>query len=954
MENRERPRGRAMGRPDRSRSRSGDRSDSRRSSNFSRTSYGDTRHDRENRGNDQPHFRDSSRSGAYDEGARGGDRGGFQRQSFDGSRPPHEGGFGRQSSERGRGYGGDRGGDRSYGDRGGDRGYGDRGGDRGGRGGYSGDRGGDRGGYGGSRGGFGGDRGGRGGRGGGFGGGRGAPQDLGPPRTTAESIELFTNYFEVMSKPNWLLHQYHVDFDPPIESKRLRIGLLKQHDHLFANNKAFDGQTLYSLTKLEENITEIQSIKQFDQQTVNIRIKHTNEITSNSDEAVRMFNIIFKRCLFRCNFKEFGKDRAYYDFSNLIELNKYHLKVAAGYKASMGIYGNKLLLCTELAHKLINQDTVWDVMEGYYRNNGPDSYKQMCINELVGQTIMTNYNKKTYRIDDIDWDQKPTDTFPKKNGERISFEQYYREQYNIRIRETRQPLLVSLPKKSDKNAGNDSPILLVPELCALTGTVLLKGFERDFQMKKELDGVTKLNPEVRYDRLRRFLDTIQKQPEAQKDLDDWKISFSSDVVKVQATHLAPITIVFNNQSISNSERGWDKAMRNSHHLTSVHLIDWVLVFQPRDSNKANMFMDEIISIASPMNFRIERGQMCKIPDSRGSAGGLYASTIQQNYDPKRTQMFVCIVPNTNKDVYDAIKRTCCVENSIPSQVVTSNNINLNNMMKTKSVLTKIAIQMNCKLGGEIWGVNMPMKNIMVVGMDFYKDSAHKNTSVAAFVASINGVQENKLNCTKYFSRCALQQKGEEFHSNLQIFMRDALEKYNEKNNCLPDRIFIYRDGCGDGQFSGVFEFEIPQLKQAFVDVNPNYNPKLTMCIVKKRGNTRFFLKGNRGNEFVNAPMGTVVDNTIVKTEKKEFYLISQSSNQGTVNPTHFHVVEGAEHITPERLQILTYRFTHMYYNWPGQIRVPAQCHYAQKLAHLVGESLHRPHSPGLDELLFYL
>jgi hypothetical protein len=67
-----------------------------------------------------------------------------------------------------------------------------------------------------------------------------------------------------------------------------------------------------------------------------------------------------------------------------------------------------------------------------------------------------------------------------------------------------------------------------------------------------------------------------------------------------------------------------------------------------------------------------------------------------------------------------------------------------------------------------------MKNIMVVGMDFYKDSAQKNLSVAAFIASINGVQENKLNCTKYFSRCAMQQRGEEFSDSLQVFMRGKI------------------------------------------------------------------------------------------------------------------------------------------------------------------------------------
>lgn len=71
-------------------------------------------------------------------------------------------------------------------------------------------------------------------------------------------------------------------------------------------------------------------------------------------------------------------------------------------------------------------------------------------------------------------------------------------------------------------------------------------------------------------------------------------------------------------------------------------------------------------------------------------------------------MFVCIVPNTNKDVYDAIKRTCCLEFAVPSQVITSNNLKEQNMMKTRSVITKIAIQMHVKLGAEIWGVNIPV------------------------------------------------------------------------------------------------------------------------------------------------------------------------------------------------------------------------------------------------------
>lgn len=135
---------------------------------------------------------------------------------------------------------------------------------------------------------------------------------------------------------------------------------------------------------------------------------------------------------------------------------------------------------------------------------------------------------------------------------------------------------------------------------------------------------------------------------------------------------------------------------------------------------------------------------------------------------------------------------------------------------------------------------------MVIGMDFYKDSAQKNSSVCAFIASIDN-KESKLNCTKYFSRCHIQPRGQEFSNSLEMFMigfynsnlkiifsyyyfhsfcfvfpKDALAKYNEKNHTFPDRVIIYRDGVSDGQLDAVAEFEVPQIKKSFNYVSQEY------------------------------------------------------------------------------------------------------------------------------------
>jgi len=75
-------------------------------------------------------------------------------------------------------------------------------------------------------------------------------------------------------------------------------------------------------------------------------------------------------------------------------------------------------------------------------------------------------------------------------------------------------------------------------------------------------------------------------------------------------------------------------------------------------------------------------------------------------------------------------------------------------------------------------------------------------------------------------------------------------------------------------------------------------------------------------------------------------------NQGTVSPTHFIVVEGG--FSPDFIQKLAYRLTHMYFNWPGTVRVPAPCQYAHKLASMVGEHLHVIPGTSMENRLYYL
>ncbi|VTJ85674.1 Hypothetical predicted protein [Marmota monax] len=263
-------------------------------------------------------------------------------------------------------------------------------------------------------------------------------------------------------------------------------------------------------------------------------------------------------------------------------------------------------------------------------------------------------------------------------------------------------------------------------------------------------------------------------------------------------------------------------------------------------------------------------------------------------------MVVCILPDDRKNRYDEIKKYLCVKSPIPSQCVVAHTLTITWTLKT--MVVKIAQQMNCKMGGALWKVETGAP-------------------------------------------------GEELVDGLKNCLQGALNSWLRNVPHAPESIVVYRDGVGDGQLQALLDHEISELVSYLENECP-YSIKLTFIVVKKRINTRFFLKHNR--RLGNPAPGTVVDMMVTREQWYDFYIVSQSSTVGTVTPTHYNVIYDTVCLDPDTVQRLTYKLCHMYYNLPGIIRVPAPCHYAHKLAYLVGQSLHDQPSSLLANSLYYL
>lgn len=266
---------------------------------------------------------------------------------------------------------------------------------------------------------------------------------------------------------------------------------------------------------------------------------------------------------------------------------------------------------------------------------------------------------------------------------------------------------------------------------------------------------------------------------------------------------------------------------------------------------------------------------------------------------------------------------------------------LSNRRRIKSVVQKIALQINCKLGGTLWSLKIPAKNWMICGIDTFH-SAGRSHSVCGFVASLNDT------FTRWHS-LAYMQDGE-VGDHLKISFSKALETYRQVRGEFPSKVVIFRDGLGDGQLQYCKEYELDQILNCVKQFKLNIG--ICMIVVQKRINTRIFLKNQ--NELMNPNPGSILDHTVTKRNFPDFFLIPQHVSQGTVTPTHYIIIHDNIKLKVDHVQRLSYKLCHLYYNWAGTIRVPAPCQYAHKLAYLIGQHLGKLPPETLQNRLYYL
>lgn len=331
------------------------------------------------------------------------------------------------------------------------------------------------------------------------------------------------------------------------------------------------------------------------------------------------------------------------------------------------------------------------------------------------------------------------------------------QHHQVPVTDMEQPLLVSRPKKKDQQQGAGD-ILLLPQLCSLTG--LMEEMRANFTVMRDLAVHTRVGPENRFNKLTHFLREMNQNEAVRELMAQWGMRFAPNLTEVPARCL-PSEKIWQGRDGYNynpADAEWSREMRSKRLISCPPINQWAIICPRQMSHLASELAGALSRVANGMGMRLEGANMVQLNDNFTQS---YTTALRQLDDSY--SIVVCILSSNKKDLYDAIKKITCLERALPCQCIVQRTLNKKQMLM--SVATKVAIQMNCKLGGEVWAVEVPLKDLMVVGIDTYHDSAQKGMSACAFVASMN------VTLTRYYSRCTFLTRGQELTDGLRVCLQ---------------------------------------------------------------------------------------------------------------------------------------------------------------------------------------
>ena len=816
-----------------------------------------------------------------------------------------------------------------------------------------------------------------------------APQLKRNPELRKEQIvELTTNMLKLKVSDNeQKLCLYHLLIVPELanDNNSLRAKIQRQIDadlNKYFKKKFFSGYNLFASSDNPQNIIELKTCVENVEYRIELKlikrlefekINDLYDFEGNNQRAKSFLEKIIKGILLK-NKKtiKFGDARTIVKINtkNVCDVdpnNNSRESVYRGYFTSAQVTENGLYLLVLNVNKHIKNITVYEKIKelrAEHKNlSESDIRKAIDSYFKIHKTVLTIYGSlRTYRVESIDFDASPKKTsFNIKDGDKmrtITIEEYFKKQYNTRIMDPNQPLIIAESKSKskknqkkdnsgnidlDKNNNEDERIIyLVPELLYITGNSV----ESDSRNRRAIVSKTKMDPNTKMREINAINELMMSTTgKTYKTRDgkilpsktplevskEWGISLG-DNLRIKGRVFSQPRLIFKNQNIT--PRNGKFMSGQALDPVKFNVNNFVYIYDSRDKSDIKsclkLFVDKARNKGINIDIQLNEIHGVALKDFR-NWDDIYKNLKIVKEHANTIKMAIVFLSPTLEKYYGNLKSFFTNDTQFASQFIISKK--LQDPKRAGSIMFNIVEQINVKMGGKNFYIDFyrekiipPNKVYMIIGLET-RQSANGEDLVMTSSSSSN---LEKI-ITSVFSVQNIQQEKEHAIQT----MIDLSLKALQNSGCPhpPDYVILYRQGGNKVQNKKLATKEVPIFINILKNKFSNFKISFIYVCCNLKSDLKFFERNNVG--YQNPQSGLCVDSEVVQKGKYEFYIQPQLVNQGTATPCHYEVMyEGMEieengvkkhmesDIKLEELEKLTFYLTFYYWTWAGAIRVP--------------------------------
>ena len=600
-----------------------------------------------------------------------------------------------------------------------------------------------------------------------------------------------------------------------------------------------------------------------------------------------------------------------------------------GYGTAACITESGLFLRINDKNKFISGKTAYQKLMEIKNKNKNGSFQESANDYFSNKSVLATYGSfRVYQLNGITKDKNVENTtipVKQKDGtvNELSLYDYYKQQYNLIVKDKTQPLLI---EKQRENSNNDTVRYLIPEFVYLTGMddELEKEKEKNSHgLGRRIIGATKLTPTKKMEKIKDFVKYLLNKEKSKKyhkgtngyvdgpspnDIrEEWGLEFG-DFKKLKARELAPPTIKYRKNEVK-VERG---KFRCNEVIKTIKFgrDDWICITTKHLTLTAKQMIQSLIRCSKNLGVHIEEP---KIEGFDAKYSEDFIEELKHLDLNSGKQIVLCVLDDKSKNFYSSIKKYLYEQIGIPSQV-----IHCKNKTQNLSYYSNVLNQMVVKAKGELYNIvihqNLQKSPTMIIGIDSSRASKGKTKIIMTASFSIS--------LSAFFTQQII---AENVENSLPELFRKALDYFKKMHNTYPNYVFIYRQGGNMKQKQKLYLTELPVIQTFFDSLNNSI--KFIYISVNKKTDLKFFQE--KGSEYENPQSGTVVDTEVIAPNDYQFYLQPQYVNQGTATPVEYHVLFDTINMPIEDLEKITFNQTFYYWNWPGPIREPAALKFAE-------------------------